>query len=163
MTYVLIQDVEACIFLSFFVVFYHFVSFSFTCSLRFSISLLMLAKTYVTAIQQLECSPLLYPENLTHPATRHIEAMACEEETLSGRSSFTTLKSFNNIKSHCVAHFSFWIGFGLVFQTVPWRLWLAIVDIHFSLTQNAFTRAMGGPNTMSMYATGCLGNLFLFN
>ena len=129
----------------------------------FSISLSMLVKTCVTAIQQLECSPLLYSENLTHPATRHIEAMACEEETLSGRSSFTTLKSFNNIKSHCVAHFSFWIGFGLVFQTVPWRLSLAIVDIHFSLTQNAFTRAMGGPNTMSMYATGCLGNLFLFN
>ena len=146
-----------CCFLSFCVFFFYmFLAF-------FSISLLMLVKTYVTAIQQLECSPLLYPENLTHPATRHIEAMACEEETLSGRSSFTTLKSFNNIKSHCVAHFSFWIGFGLVFQTVPWRLWLAIVDMHFSLTQNAFTRAMGGPNTMSMYATGCLGNLFLFN
>ena len=58
-------------------------------------------------MQQLECSPLLYSEYPTHLATRHIEAMACEEETPSGRSSFPTPKRFNNIKSHCVAHVSF--------------------------------------------------------
>ena len=97
--------------LHFLVMFCHFLSFCVVFLLHvpcfLSISLSMLVKTCVTAIQQLECSPLLYSEYPTHLATRHIEAMACEEETPSGRSSFPTPKRFNNIKSHCVAHVSF--------------------------------------------------------
>ena len=34
------------------------------------------------------------------------------------------------MKSHCVVHVSFFIGFDFAFQTVPLRLSLAIVDSH---------------------------------
>ena len=84
-----------------------------------------------TAMHQLEYSPLLYLGYLIHLPTRHDETMACEEETRIERS-FTTLKSFNNMKAYCVVHVSFLIGFDFVFQTVSWRLSLAIVDNHNS-------------------------------
>ena len=82
-------------------------------------------------MHQLEYSPLLYLGYLIHLPTRHDETMACEEETPIERS-FTTPKSFNNMKAYCVVHVSFLIGFDFVFQTVSWRLSLAIVDNHNS-------------------------------